>query len=118
MYALDHIRTADDLRHVADYAGSPFFSPATMRAFKSRLLSGIYAVDNYTAAPGNRFYFVTSDVWGGEPRHYTVRYMDLYTSESGKSRVDIGTADENRYANARAAHKAADALWRSSRGVA
>ena len=58
-----------------------FFDPATMRAFGSRILDGIYP-----AAGGGRSYFVTSEqdrsgsAWDGQ-RRYTVRAMTWLTGE-------------------------------------
>ena len=90
MYAQNTIRTTTDIRTVADYAGSYFFSPDTMRAFSSRVLSGVTALDGNEAKPGARFLFVTSERHGDDsPRHYAVRMMTLVTDERGRDRVDI-----------------------------
>ena len=51
-----------------------FFSPDTMRFFKSRVLDEVYQ------GPGG-FYFVTSEKRDDEPRHYTVRIYNPFTGD-------------------------------------
>lgn len=90
MYQRNTVHTVDDIRAIADYAGSHFFSADTMRAFSSRVLSGIVALDGHESKPGARFLFVTSERHGDEsPRHYAVRMMTLGTNERGRGDVDI-----------------------------
>lgn len=90
MYAQSTIRTTSDIRAVADYAGSYFFSPDTMRVFQSRILSGVVALDGHESKPGARFLFVTSERHGDDsPRHYAVRMMTLGTNKRGRGDVDI-----------------------------
>ena len=54
-YQRSTVHTSDDIRAIADHAGSHFFDAATMRFFSSCLLEGVYAPDGYNAMPGNRF---------------------------------------------------------------
>lgn len=67
--------TRGQVREYAERAGSPFFSPATMRAFGSRVQLRAYRV-------GDRLYFVTSErdpmgyAWDGQ-RRYSVRTADV-----------------------------------------
>lgn len=90
-YALDTITTTDALIHVADYAGSPFWSPRTLRFFKSRTLNTLYTPDGIQAKPGNRFVFVTSEVYENNPRFYIVRQLTLTHNNQGQPRVEIDT---------------------------
>lgn len=109
-YARAAIYTTDDVVAVADHAGSFFFSPATMRAFSSRVLSGVYAPDGYEARPGNRFFFVTSERHGDDaPRHYAVRLLTLGTQRDNRPYVDIITVGDY-HPNARAARREAQRL--------
>lgn len=87
-----HVYTSDDIRAIADHAGSHFFDDDTMRFFSSRLLSGVYAPDGYEAEEGNRFFFVTSERFGDDaPRHYAVRVMTLASVRDDRPAVDIST---------------------------
>ena len=71
------IRNASDIRRTADEMGSPFFSPATMRYFNSRLLNIFHALN----ADGTRGLFVTSDRFDSDtPREYRVRLYHFDTS--------------------------------------
>lgn len=58
------IKNEDELKA----ANSVFFSAATMRFFRSRLMSPIFPTENGA-------YFVTSERDEGCPRLYTVRFM-------------------------------------------
>ena len=108
-YPRSTVHTADDIRAIADHAGSYFFTPETMRFFSSRLLEGIYAPDGYEARPGNRFLFVTSERHGDDqPRHYAVRVATLGTQRDDRPAIDISTVGDY-HPSARAAHKAAQA---------
>ena len=71
------VHTVSDIEAIADHTGSHFFSPETMKHFKSRLLTGIRALDGNTSTPGARFLFVTSEKHGDNPRHYAVRLATL-----------------------------------------
>ena len=50
------MHTSEDVRSVADYLGSPMFSPDTMKFFKSKLLSFHARLDDDSG------YIVTSDM--------------------------------------------------------
>ena len=108
-YQRNTVYTSDDLRAIADHAGSHFFSAATMRFFSSRLLAGIYAPDGYVAKPGNRFFFITSERHDDNPRHYAVRMATLGSVRDDRPAVDIVTVGDY-HASARAARKAAQKL--------
>lgn len=90
-YQRTAIYSSDDIRAVADGAGSHFFDPDTMRFFNSRLLSGAWVLDGNECKPGHRYLFVTSERYGDEPRHYTVRIMTLGTVRDNRPAVDIDT---------------------------
>lgn len=62
-------RTASAL---ADAAENFFFTPATMRAFNSRVLDS-----TWTEIDANTFRFITSERFDDAPRMYTVREMTL-----------------------------------------
>lgn len=111
-YQLTAINTADDIRAVADGAGSHFFSPDTMRFFQSRLLSGVVNLDGNECKPGHRFLFVISDRYGDAPRHYTVRIMTLGTVRDNRPDVDIDPLF-GPYSSAREARAAMDAHARN-----
>lgn len=105
-YQRSTIHTAADIEAVADHAGSYFFSRDTMRFFKSRVLTGIIALDGHKSVPGARFMFVTSERYGDEPRHYSVRMATLGTQRDGRPRVDIDSNFDEHYATAAQARKA------------
>ena len=108
-YQRNTVHTVDDIRAIADHAGSYFFSPGAMKAFNSRILSGIYAPDGFEAKEGNRFFFVTSERHGDyAPRHYTVRYAVLGSQRDDRPAIDIGTVGDYHDTPA-AARKAAQA---------
>jgi hypothetical protein len=94
-YQRTHVRNAADLRAIADHAGSYFFSRDTMRFFKSRLLSGVYPANGHEATEGAMFYFVTSEAYGDDPRHYTVRRAVLGSHRDGLPAIDIDTVGEH-----------------------
>lgn len=104
------IHNVSDIVAVADHAGSYFFTPKTMQSFKSKVLSGIVAVDGYESVPGARFLFITSERYGSDPRHYRVRIMTLGVNERGRPSVDIASVDIDdgieRWATPAAARKA------------
>ena len=103
------IHSTDDIRAVADHAGSHFFSPDTMRFFQSRILSGVWAPDGHQTVEGRRFFFVTSERYGDDaPRHYAVRMMTLGSQRDDRPAVDIVTVGDY-HDTARAAHRAAQA---------
>ena len=115
------VHTVDDIRAIADHAGSFFFSPGAMKAFNSRILSGVYAPDGFEAEEGNRFFFVTSerDDFADMPRHYTVRYAVLKSQRDDRPAIDIGTVGDYPYhTSAAAARKAAQAKADAIRYVA
>lgn len=110
-YQRTEIRTSNDVRAVADHAGSHFFAAPTMRFFSSRLLEGVHAPDGHETAPGRRYVFVTSERHDG-PRHYTVRMMTLGTVRDDRPWADIETVGDY-YSTAAQARKAAKELAES-----
>lgn len=97
-YTRKTVKSATSIRAIADGANSFFFSPASMRFFKSRLLEVVYPassnVNGSEARTGNAFYFLTSERFEDDPRHYTVRKMTLTTAEGDRPAVDIVTVGE------------------------
>ena len=77
------IGTIADLKR--DVIAGYFFDKATMSFFNSRVESGIYRTGPRTG------YFVTSEQFEDEPRHYTVR---AYRPEDGVTAGGISTVDE------------------------
>ena len=108
-YQRSTVYTSDDIRAIADHAGSHFFDEATMRFFSSRLLEGVYAPEGYVATPGNRFFFVTSERHDDNPRHYAVRMVTLGSVRDDRPAVDIITLGDY-HASANAARKEAQKL--------
>ena len=107
-YQRNAIHSADDIRAIADHAGSFFFSRDTMRFFNSRVLSDVWSVESYTASEGNRFLFVTSEKHGDDaPRHYAVRMLTLGSQRDNRPAVDITTVGYY-HDTARAAKRAAE----------
>ena len=91
-YQRSTIHIADDVRAIADHAGSHFFSAGAMRFFSSRLLSAVRPLDGADTVEGRRYLFVTSERHGDDaPRHYALRMMTLEATESGRPAVDIDT---------------------------
>lgn len=122
-YQRTNIYTVEDIRAIADNAGSYFFSKGAMRAFSSRLSADVYNVDGTEAVPGNRFYFVTSERFGDdEPRMYAVRLATLETRtqkyldglEIERPAIDISTVGE-RHKTSREAHREAQRLAEEAR---
>lgn len=111
-YQRTAIHSADDIRAVADGAGSHFFNRDTMRFFQSRLLSGVWILDGNDCKPGHRYLFVTSERYDDAPRHYTVRIMTLGTVRDNRPAVDIDTLF-GPYSSAREARAAMDAHARN-----
>ena len=74
------IGTIADLKR--DVIAGHFFDKATMSFLNSRVESGIYRTGPRTG------YFVTSEQFEGEPRHYTVR---AYEPEDGVTAGGIST---------------------------
>lgn len=105
-YQRSSIYTVADIEAVADHAGSYFFKSDTMRFFKSRILSGIIALDGHKSVPGARFLFVTSERYGDNPRHYSVRMATLGTQRDDRPHVDINSNFDEHYATAAQARKA------------
>lgn len=99
-YQRSSIHTVADIEAVADHAGSYFFKSDTMRFFKSRILSGIIALDGHKSVPGARFLFVTSERYGDNPRHYSVRMATLGTQRDNRPRVDIDSNFDEHFATA------------------
>lgn len=90
-YQRQTIHSADDVRAVADHAGSHFFDADTMSFWDSRLLDGVRALDGHETVPGARFLFVTSDRLEGRdrPRRYSLRHLTLGTVRNNRPSVDI-----------------------------
>ena len=60
-----------DIKRLATEGKSPhFFSPDTMRFFNSKVYNHIRKVEK-------GFLFITSEVFGDEPRHYAIRFINL-----------------------------------------
>lgn len=94
-YQRNAIHTADDIRAIADHAGSFFFSRDTMRFFNSRVLSDVWPVESFSAEEGNRYFFVTSERHGDDaPRHYAVRMLTLASQRDDRPAVDIATVGD------------------------
>ena len=101
------IGTIADLKR--DVIAGHFFDKATMSFFNSRVESGIYRTGPRTG------YFVTSEQFEDEPRHYTVR---AYGSEDGVTAGRISSVDEfYGMATRSAARDAADELARKDRAA-
>ena len=63
--------TISELKELATNGKSPyFFSPDTMRFFSSKVYNHIKEVEN-------GFLFITSEVFGDNPRHYQLRLISL-----------------------------------------
>lgn len=92
-YQRSTVHNVSDVRAIADHAGSYFFSCKAMSRFKSRVPGGVYAAGGRDAVPGAVFYFVTSEVFGDQPRHYAVRRLTLGTVRDNRPAVDISTVD-------------------------
>ena len=108
-YQRPTVHTAADLRAIADHAGSYFFSPNTMRFFKSRVLEGVYPVGDSQAVAGAVFYFITSEAYDDAPRHYTVRRAVLGSQRDDRPAIDISAVGE-RHATPAEARRAAREL--------
>lgn len=77
--------TAQDVRDTADRLGNYFFSPDTMRFFKSRLL------DFHRSLTDDSGLVITSDVFGDEPRRYRVRRYEITRDDEGRDSIDFDT---------------------------
>ena len=77
--------TAEDVRLTADRLGSHFFSPDTMRFFKSRLLSFHRSLTDDSGL------IITSEVFGDEPRHYSVRRYEITRDDAGRDSINFET---------------------------
>jgi hypothetical protein len=92
------ITNSDDVRAVANGAGSHFFDPDTMQFFESRLLEGVHpaasnAVNRWESREGSQFAFVTSESNEWEGRKYTVRILTLGSQRDDRPAVDISSLD-------------------------
>lgn len=105
-YARTTVHNISDIKAIANGAGSHFFDAATMRFFQSRVLDGVYAPDGHDAVEGSRFFFVTSERYDDNPRHYAVRVLTLLSVRDGRPAVDISTLGD-RHETAAQARKAA-----------
>lgn len=72
----------DDIKRENEAEGFFFFSPDTMRFFRSRVMC-----DTFKAKSGAGVYFVTSDQQRGEARLFTVRRFEIESA-------DIRTVDK------------------------
>lgn len=96
------IETVDELIAYANEVGSPFFSPETMRFFRSRVQGAVGIV------PGN--YFVTSEKREGDRRRYTVRRFTI----AGDGSIRFDTVGE--FGQWRTADRAKRAAWTHALG--
>ena len=70
------------IKRLAKEGKSPyFFSPDTMRFFNSKVYNHIKEVEN-------GFLFITSEVFGDNPRHYQLRLISLDGSIESLLKVD------------------------------
>ena len=90
-YQRTHVHTTADLRAIANHAGNFFFSRDIMRFFNSRLLGGVYPANGHEATEGAVFYFVTSEAYEDDPRHYTVRRAVLGIQRDDRPAINIAT---------------------------
>ena len=87
------INTIEDMRDAAERTGSFYFSPKTLRAFSSRIMSDIFPTGL------ERGYFVTSERYmdaydGPGPRRYTVRRYSVTRTPSGAPWFDVDNVSE------------------------
>jgi hypothetical protein len=68
----------DDLAQRNARAGHHWFSPGTLRFFRSRI-----SATAYMSADEQRAYFVSSEQHAGDRRRYSVRVADLTTGHVG-----------------------------------
>ena len=94
------IHSSDDIRAIADHAGSFMFSTDTMRFWNSRLLSGVWPAKGNRSSggistiSGNRYVFVTSErAFGDTARRYAVRVLTLETVRDDRPSVSFDTLD-------------------------
>ena len=101
----NEIRTIADVKRTANELGSKFFTPVAMKFFNSLTLESYYIVvkDVEQMVPGPHDfpmlwgYFVTSEKYGDEPRHYRVRRFELWEdpNRTGHHNVDIATIGDS-----------------------
>ena len=87
----DHIRTTAEVRETADRLGSHLFSPGSMRLFNSRLTEQIRPLSPSSG------YYIMSDVYGDEPRHWSIRRYDVvrnYRTLSDGTRQEYDTFND------------------------
>ena len=100
----DNIRTTAEVRETANRLGSHLFDPKTMRFFQSRLSERIRPISPSSG------YYIMSDVYGDEPRHWSVRRYDVvrdYRTLSDGSHYDYDTFNDElieSFPSAKAAH--------------
>ena len=105
----ERILSAADVRDTANALGSYFFTPSTMRFFQSRILRGHWTISD------DRGLFVTSERYGDNPRHYTVREYEITRApreSDGRvvDTIDISTPLDDHYVSPAAAKTAAAEL--------
>lgn len=95
---MSNITSIKALKAEATARGSHFFDADTMRFFASQIVPRSIVNEREST----RGYFVTSEKYGDEKRHYSVRSFD--TAEPG---LNIKTVGETEYATAEKAINAA-----------
>ena len=103
MTRLQTVYSVADIQANTDRTGAFFFSPDTMRFWRTRVLSGIYPM-----ADGS-ILFVTSDRTWDDGRDYSVRSYSTYLDDNGTERVSIDRVGDH-FPTARAAKRAAQVL--------
>lgn len=88
MTTLPKFYTIEDLRRFADYEGSPWFSPQSMKFFKTRLTSEFKQITD------KKYLFVTTEKGPDEIRRASIRVATLAKTKSGHWKVSIGTHGE------------------------
>lgn len=110
-YQRTAIHSIDDLKAVANHAGSFFFSPGALKFFNSHILSDVWAVDGADTHEGARFIFLTSEQYPYQPRHYAVRMMTLQSIRDDRPYTDIENVSDDHYETKQAAFMAAQLKW-------
>lgn len=79
------------------YGNSYFFTPDTMKFFKSRIPTGRVVAGRF---------FITSEKHGDRPRYFTIRCCYVNTDKCGKPHINVGTMGEfQEFATLRQAEK-------------
>lgn len=89
MLKIEPMYTSTDVRRMADFTGSYYFSDDTMRWWDSRLLEGFYPVNEERTSG---FIVVSNrDRMRGLPREYNAVFVTPNTKESGDAGLDFET---------------------------